>query len=65
MYFLITAWSRVQVLAGPPNKKNPNLFPVGEGFGFFIFLGELNQGTNHKIHKPEAQSRNYLKPDKR
>ena len=23
----------------PPNKKNPNLFPIGEGFGFFVFFG--------------------------
>jgi len=38
---------------------------VGDGFGFFVFLGELNLGTNHKIHNPEKRSRNYLKPDKR
>jgi hypothetical protein len=42
----------VQVLLSAPKKQNPNLFPVGEGFGFFVFLGELNQETNHKIHKP-------------
>ena len=23
----------------PPNKKNPNLFPIGERFGFFVFFG--------------------------
>ena len=23
----------------PPNKKNPNLFLIGEGFGFFVFFG--------------------------
>ena len=23
----------------PPNKKNPNLFPIEEGFGFFVFFG--------------------------
>ena len=28
----------VQVLLSAPKKQNPNLFPVGEGFGFFIFL---------------------------
>ena len=29
----------------PPNKKNPNLFPIGEGFGFFVFFGYNNEGS--------------------
>ena len=30
----------------PPNKKNPNLFPIGEGFGFFVFFGNENNGSS-------------------
>ena len=41
----------VQVLLSAPQAQNPNLFPVGEGFGFFVFLGELNQGS---FSKPES-----------
>ena len=49
---LITAWSRVQVLDGPPNKKNPNLFPIGEGFGFFVFFGFENEGSRGRRKTP-------------
>ena len=27
----------VQVLLSALNKENPNFFPIGEGFGFFVF----------------------------
>ena len=36
---------RVRPSSPAPNQENPNLFPIGEGFGFFIFFGELNQGA--------------------
>lgn len=26
----------------PPNKKNPNLFPIGNAFGFFIFIKDIS-----------------------
>ena len=26
---------------GGPNKDNPNLFPIGDGFGLFVFFGKL------------------------
>ena len=35
--------SVVRIHPRPPNKKNPNLFPIGEGFGFFVFFGVSNQ----------------------
>jgi hypothetical protein len=35
----------VRVPNSPPNKKNPNLFPIGEGFGFFVFFGYNNEGS--------------------
>ena len=34
----IRFWSarvQVQVLSGAPSEGNPNLLPVGDGFGFF------------------------------
>ena len=29
---------QVQVLLSAPNQYNPNLFPIGDGFGLFIFF---------------------------
>ena len=28
---------------GGPNKNNPNLFPIGDGFGLFVFYGDLEE----------------------
>ncbi len=28
---------QVQVLLSAPNSKNPNLVPIGEGFGFLLY----------------------------
>ena len=28
----------VRILSGTPNQDNPNLIPIGEGFGFIVFL---------------------------
>ena len=36
----------------PPNKKNPNLFPIGEGFGFFVFFGYSNEGSRGRRKTP-------------
>ncbi|MDY2681469.1 MAG: hypothetical protein SOV54_01775 [Faecalibacterium prausnitzii] len=36
----------------PPNKKNPNLFPIGEGFGFFVFFGYNNEGSRGRRKPP-------------
>ena len=33
----------VQVLLSAPNNENPNLFSIGEGFGFFVFFGKQNE----------------------
>ena len=30
----------VQVLLSAPNNENPNLFSIGEGFGFFVFYND-------------------------
>ena len=34
---------QVQVLLAAPNNENPNLFSIGEGFGFFVFFGKQNE----------------------
>ena len=36
---------QVQVLLAAPNHENPNLFSIGEGFGFFVFFGNENSGS--------------------
>ena len=28
------------------NHENPNLFSIGEGFGFFVFFGNENSGSS-------------------
>ena len=33
---------KVQVLSPAPNSRNPNLFFVGDGFGFSIFMEYSN-----------------------
>ena len=38
----------VQVLLSAPNSKNPNLVPVGNGFGFLIYLDYPNFNCKSK-----------------
>ena len=40
--------SAVRSRLSPPNQKNPNLFPVGEGFGFFILFEQVKKGHFEK-----------------
>lgn len=28
--------------AAPPNIRNPNFFPVGDGFGFFVYTRDIS-----------------------
>ena len=39
---------KVQVLSGAPNSKNSNLVPVGNGFGFLIYLDYPNFNSKSK-----------------
>ena len=42
---LITAWSRVQVLAGPPYSSYPNPILYEKGCGYvFLFTGGFEKG---------------------
>ena len=36
----------VRILPVAPNNENPNLFSIGEGFGFFVFFGNENKGSS-------------------
>ena len=38
-WFLLISGPRVRVPGGAPQQQNPNFFPIGEGFGFFVFYG--------------------------
>ena len=42
---LLISGPRVRVPGGSPNNENPNLFSIGEGFGFFVFFGKQNEGS--------------------
>lgn len=33
----------VRIPSGAPQQQNPNFFPIGEGFGFFVFFGKQNE----------------------
>ena len=39
---------QVQVLLPAPNSRNPNLVPVGNGFGFLIYLDYPNFNSKFK-----------------
>ena len=44
---LCTAYGTVVLLfSTAPNHENPNLFSIGEGFGFFVFFGNENNGSS-------------------
>lgn len=39
---------QVQVLSSAPNSTNPNPKPIGEGFGFVIFIDYPNFNSKRK-----------------
>ena len=41
----------VQVRPSQPNSTNPNPKPVGEGFGFVVYFGDLNLTSDKKNKK--------------
>ena len=43
---LLISGPRVRVPGGAPQQQNPNFFPIGEGFGFFVFFGNENNGSS-------------------
>ena len=45
VWFLRISRPGVRVPSIAPNHENPNFFPIGEGFGFFVFFGNDNSGS--------------------
>ena len=43
-----------------PNNENPNLFSIGEGFGFFIFFGNENSGSFPTAVCPKPYQKNRI-----
>ena len=46
VWFLRISRPGVRVPSIAPNHENPNLFSIGEGFGFFVFFGNENNGSS-------------------
>ena len=44
--FLRISRPGVRVPSIAPNHENPNHFSIGEGFGFFVFFGNENNGSS-------------------
>ena len=50
--------SSVSLLA--PNHENPNLFSIGEGFGFFVFFGKQNAAVALDVTMAQRSELDYL-----
>ncbi len=57
---------QVQVLLPAPNQYNPNLFPIGDGFGLFVFFDryESTYFRNGVKRKPTSKPRGPRKEKK-
>ena len=33
--------TRVRIPPSPPQRDNPNLYPIGHGFGFLVYIEEI------------------------
>ena len=50
--------SSVSLLA--PNRKDPNRFSIGEGFGFFVFFGKQNAAVALDVTMAQRSELDYL-----
>ena len=50
----------VRILPVAPNNENPNLFSIGEGFGFFVFFGNDNSGSFQMAVCPKPYQKNRV-----
>ena len=57
---LLISGPRVRVPGGAPNHENPNLFSIGEGFGFFVFFGKQNEGSFPTAVCPKPYQKNRI-----
>ena len=39
---LLLIASVVRIHLPPPNERNPNFFPVGDGFGFLVYTRDIS-----------------------
>ena len=51
---------RVRPPSPAPNYENPNLFSIGEGFGFFVFFGNENSGSSLTAVCPKPYQKNRI-----
>ena len=60
------SFMQVQVLFLAPNQYNPNLFPIGDGFGLFVFFDryESTYFRNGVERKPTSKPREPRKKKK-
>ncbi len=56
-WFLLISGPRVRVPGGAPHQQNPNFFPIGEGFGFFVFFGKQNESLASIEKRPRPYHR--------
>ena len=54
---LLISGPRVRVPGGAPQQQNPNFFPIGEGFGFFVFFGKQNESLASTEKRPRPYHR--------
>ena len=57
---LLISGPRVRVPGGAPHQQNPNFFPIGEGFGFFVFFGKQNESLASIEKRPRPDQRSEL-----
>ena len=58
--FLRISRPGVRVPSIAPNNENPNLFSIGEGFGFFVFFGKQNEGSFPTAVCPKPYQKNRV-----
>ena len=60
VWFLRISRPGVRVPSIAPNNENPNLFSIGEGFGFFVFFGKQNEGSFPTAVCPKPYQKNRI-----
>ena len=58
--FLRISRPGVRVPSIAPNHENPNLFSIGEVFGFFVFFGKQNEGSFPTAVCPKPYQKNRI-----
>ena len=62
---LLISGPRVRVPGGAPQQQNPNFFPIGEGFGFFVFFGKQNESIASIEKRPRPYHKKARQSDVR